>query len=165
MAAFALSDYPERFSADEGEQSPLAEYRRRAFDDLASQGLPTGKTEDWKYTSVRRLVSEQLLPATTAAPVAVPEIDARHLAVMVNGCLNERLSRLEDLPEGVRLTGFRTAMEAGSRDRGAGAGGGTRTPPLCRLQWRFFRGRALARRGTGNRDGGPRYRGVAQRCR
>ncbi len=111
MNAFAIPDFERQFDVRREQAPAFPDYRQKSLDDLRQQGLPGAKTEDWKYTSVREVLGETFVEATPAAPVAVPECAARHLAVMVNGYLNTDLSRLEDLPEGVTLCSLAAARD------------------------------------------------------
>ena len=74
--------------------------------------LPTRKTEDWKYTSIRPLQQDySVADATTEAAVAmgIPELGAYRL-VFVNGYYRADLSS-EELPAGVSLVRFADADE------------------------------------------------------
>lgn len=106
MAATALRDITRHLDqrlakakADNG----LAKFQAQALEKFKLQGLPTAKTEDWKYTSLRKLADEPFSEPMADTPVEIPPIDARHLLVMVNGCLQPELSRISDLPSGVSI--------------------------------------------------------------
>ena len=85
----------------------LAAQRRAAIEEFASHGLPTRKHEDWKYTDVSALAMRYLHPASAvpvdAAALAPFRLDAWQL-VFVDGRFAPALSRIEALPDGVRLT-------------------------------------------------------------
>jgi Fe-S cluster assembly protein SufD len=85
----------------------LAGQRRAAIEQFASRGFPTRKDEDWKYTDVAPLALRYFRPAG-AAPVGAAALapfrfDAWQL-VFVDGRFAPALSRLDGLPDGVRLT-------------------------------------------------------------
>jgi len=83
----------------------LNDYRESALAALKQQGLPGHKTENWKYTSVRALVTEAFAPAALT-PVVLPTPLAPHRAVLVNGCFNASQSHLDALPVGVNVRGL-----------------------------------------------------------
>jgi len=92
--------------------------RDAALDAFVDQGLPTRRTEDWKYTSLAGVKGTLWLPATESAepseaaiqPHLVPEIEGPQV-VLSGGRLVPALSRLEGLPTGVRLLSLRQAFE------------------------------------------------------
>ncbi len=81
--------------------------RARALESFAELGLPTTRDEDWRFTSLAALAD---LPFRAAEPhpsdatlEGPPELGAEHRITFVNGALSARHSRLEGLPEGVRI--------------------------------------------------------------
>lgn len=106
MGAFALQDFEQHLGADlDGRTaSPFGELRQRGYRDLSEQGLPTPKTEDWKYTSVRALIAQPMARPDPNARVAVPATDVDNVVVVVNGRFRPDLSRLDSLPAGVVVT-------------------------------------------------------------
>ena len=87
----------------------LHDIRRKALERFTATGLPTLKTEAWRYTNIQRYLKEfpyELL--TTATPVsaavadskAIPELDC-YRVVLVNGHLQADQSTL---PEGKGIT-------------------------------------------------------------
>jgi Fe-S cluster assembly protein SufD len=85
----------------------LGARRRAAMELFASTGFPTRKDEHWKYTDVSPLALRQFRPAGSipveTAALAAHRLDAWQL-VFVDGRYSPALSRLDGLPEGVRLT-------------------------------------------------------------
>ena len=85
---------------------PAHVYRKAAISRLADLSFPTRRNEDWKYTSVARLLepSYQLgLPFSTEVEAyRIPELDSYRL-VFTNGVYDPELSSVGDLPEGVVL--------------------------------------------------------------
>ncbi|MGJ4727952.1 Fe-S cluster assembly protein SufD [Luteimonas sp. SDU101] len=79
---------------------------RRALLDAALQdGLPGARSERWKYTSLRALERRSfnsVADASTIDPALVAAIPAPRL-VFVNGRFDAALSRLDALPDGMRL--------------------------------------------------------------
>lgn len=91
--------------------------RREAMQTFVSAGLPTARNELWKYTALRALERRDYIPrdesATTRAIdeglLALPGVAGPRL-VFVNGVFRADLSRLEDLPEGLRLRPLSRAL-------------------------------------------------------
>lgn len=94
--------------------------RAQARQRVNEQGLPSGKQEAWRYTSLTRLLEQGFVPAGEPATAVRPEdlahclipgLDA-HRAVLVNGRFVPALSDLRDLPAGVRIGGLRQILES-----------------------------------------------------
>ncbi len=93
--------------------------RLAGIERFAEIGLPTTKTESWKYTRLPNLNDQGLRAATWEdGQVAVSGIPAffdtdTNVArlVYVNGIIHPELSRLEALPEGVSLEPFSLVLE------------------------------------------------------
>ncbi len=89
----------------------LHEIRKDAIARLDQTGFPTMKVEEWKNINVQPLLE----PAYRLAEETSPQVNAKdveeyvfpqegeHLLVFVNGHFAESLSKLEGLPEGVRV--------------------------------------------------------------
>ena len=97
----------------------LQSQRQQAFERVRSQSVPSNKSEDWRYTGLRKLIEqgfinvEEPITALTAddlADVLVPGLDA-HRVVLVNGRFSQPLSDLGDLPGGVRVGGLKDLLE------------------------------------------------------
>ena len=89
--------------------------RRAALDDALRDGLPSPRTEAWKYTSLRQLERRSF-----AAVEALPSLDPMLLAdipapraVFVNGRYSVALSLTTDLPDGVSLQLLSEALAEG----------------------------------------------------
>jgi Fe-S cluster assembly protein SufD len=84
--------------------------RREAMQAFVAAGLPTARSELWKYTALRALERRSygsrdesaLTRAIDEEVLALPGIAGPRL-VFVNGVFRADLSRLEDLPEGLSL--------------------------------------------------------------
>ncbi|MBL4721743.1 MAG: Fe-S cluster assembly protein SufD [Alphaproteobacteria bacterium] len=80
-------------------------------------GLPTPRTEAWKYTNLRRLSRMLFQPVgSSVEDVSVPEdrlpkLDA-YRAVLVNGRYRADLSRLDGMPKGVHVSGIADVLRA-----------------------------------------------------
>lgn len=86
----------------------LDRLRTDARDAYRRSGLPTPRTEAWKYTNLRRLARTGFVaaeaentPDVTAIPDGVAALDDAHTAVFVNGRFSPTLSSLDALPRGV----------------------------------------------------------------
>ena len=85
----------------------LAELREAGRDRFAVLGLPTNKLEAWKYTSLRPLSRIPFGPAPAPAAVLAPALlPDSHRIVFVNGRLEPEQSRLDQLPNGLYLSGL-----------------------------------------------------------
>lgn len=112
----AAPDIRNRYRQEFAERGPglagsglpwLAARRRAAIEMVAGSGFPTRQDENWKYTDVTALVRRLFQPASAvpvdAASLAPFRFDAWQL-VFVDGRFAPVLSRLDGLPDGVRLT-------------------------------------------------------------
>lgn len=91
----------------------LREVRMAALASVHVDGLPTPRTETWKYTALRSLEARTFAPVDAAACVDVDIAllpDAMRL-VFVNGVLRADLSRLDALPAGVTLKPLSAALD------------------------------------------------------
>lgn len=84
-----------------------------------SLGLPTNRTEAWKYTSLRSLGSIAFAaPSAAVEAVEIPRDSVADIKgieiVLVNGQLDESRSTLENLPVGLAITPLTKAVEWGN---------------------------------------------------
>ena len=91
-------------------------YRQAAIDKLKDLRFPTRRDEDWKYTSVARVVEEDYvlgevfdLDPATLQQYAASDIDVYDL-VFTNGQLHEGLSNWTDLPKGLTIEKLTTTL-------------------------------------------------------
>jgi Fe-S cluster assembly protein SufD len=86
---------------------------------VESQGVPTTKSEGWRYTGLRTLLEQGFLPvdepvtallAEDIEEVLIPALDA-HRVVVVNGRYAPQLSDPGELPPGVRAGSLRETLE------------------------------------------------------
>ena len=100
----------------------LETQRARARDRVLAQGVPTTKTEEWRYTSLTRLLDQGFTPVAEAGPgpswppetvagLLIPGLEA-HRVVLVNGRFTPTLSSLHDLPPGVRISGLAQVLRS-----------------------------------------------------
>ncbi|UUX50568.1 Fe-S cluster assembly protein SufD [Nisaea acidiphila] len=105
-AAAALDGTPDWFG----------EVTRKGSDRFAELGLPTNRTEAWKYTSLRGLGGMTFSAlAKEAEAVAIPRERIAGIAgieiVLVNGRLDESRSALDKLPVGLMVTPLAVALQ------------------------------------------------------
>ncbi len=102
----------------------LKKLRKEAFDYFTEYGFPTTKNEEWKYTNVSAVSSEQLAVSSEQLAVSgkelvvnenitslLKEIEIGNRMVFVDGILNSELTTISDLPEGVKIQKFSEAFE------------------------------------------------------
>ncbi len=103
-----------------GEADWLASLRAAARERVTSLGVPTTKTESWRYTGLKRLLEEGFRPVVASAgrrslpaleELLVPGL-VSYRAVLVDGRFEPGLSELGGLPAGVRISGLRQALGA-----------------------------------------------------
>lgn len=111
----------DRFAAREAELAgigwpELHEWRRASLARFQRAGIPTTKDEEWKYVSLRSLTEESFADAYKSS-VSLSDLEAAGLApcdaptlAFVNGIACSDLTRLEGLPNGVRLLTLRDAF-------------------------------------------------------
>ena len=101
-----------------GEPAWLEATRAAAAQRVRGQGVPTGKSEDWRYTGLRALLEQPFTPVDEPLDALLPEdldevlvpgLDA-HRIVVVNGCFAPQLSALDGLPKGLRIGSLRAAL-------------------------------------------------------
>ena len=101
-----------------GHNAALKNLRKEAIHAFVDGGLPTRKTEAWKYTAIeKKLTAEhsvyhesRSLPINSADVQAhlIPGIDA-YLAVTLNGKYIPELSSMEGLPDGIAFSSIEDA--------------------------------------------------------
>ena len=96
-------------------QAWLDALRRDALGRYRAAGLPTVKTESWRYTNLNRLRRAGFAATPPAADVSLPvgaalAVDA-HCAVLVNGRFRPDLSTLDSLPDGLEVAGIADLLE------------------------------------------------------
>jgi Fe-S cluster assembly protein SufD len=99
---------------------PVADLRRKAFDDFLRLGLPHRRIEEWKYTDLRALLRDvaplapapdQAAFARAAAAVKALGIDGTQKLVLVDGAFAPQLSDVAGLDTGVSLRTLREVLE------------------------------------------------------
>lgn len=112
--------YVDRFSAASsslpGHDSPaVVALRESGLARFASLDFPGRKVEEWRFTNISVLtkgIETTDAPANTALPAA--EFEAPHVMTFVNGRFSANESRLDKLPEGIKLTSLAAELEAGN---------------------------------------------------
>jgi len=99
---------------------PIHSIRIQGMDTLRALNFPTLRHEDWKYTSLSRILQHkyELPPSVSSSTQLVPEFlyqsDEDYLLVFENGRFNERLSKMENIEPGLHIS---TLEEAAQNDR------------------------------------------------
>lgn len=119
---FFISQFQSFESKLNGEsKKPLHQVRKTAFESFKKSGLPVAKSEEYKYTNIAKIfgrnVDVESLSGQTSKLTKgdlekyfIPGMDALNL-VFVNGELDEGLSQLENLPEGLHIQPIKTAQD------------------------------------------------------
>ncbi len=96
---------------------PIGQFRQEAFQQLQQQDFPTRRDEDWKYTSVTRIVENKFREGDLAqiaqedvTPYLLPDLDVIQI-VFVNGHLVEHLSQMDNLPAGLTILPVSEALK------------------------------------------------------
>ena len=107
-----------------GNNAALKDLRKKAIHAFTSQGLPTRKSEAWKYTAIEKQLSanHSIYHENRPQPVSKATVDEYlisgidgHVAVTLNGKFIPELSDLSGLPETVTFT----TIDAASASTGA----------------------------------------------
>lgn len=95
----------------------LHDLRKAGIKRLDDLDFPTRRDENWKYTSLNKMLQLSLqdsyqvdVDAKIIEDLAIPDLDACRL-VLVNGLLQRDLSDLDQLPEGLELLPIDQALE------------------------------------------------------
>ncbi|MBV6653498.1 MAG: Fe-S cluster assembly protein SufD [Mameliella sp.] len=110
--------FDQHISADQSPAHPLDEYRQRAIGLVNQLDFPTRRWEEYKYTSVNRILQPdyrtgQLTDLDREAIKSfVPDGLDANLIVFVNGQLHKALSNLTALPEGMHVISLREALDS-----------------------------------------------------
>ncbi|MEM1326271.1 MAG: Fe-S cluster assembly protein SufD [Bacteroidota bacterium] len=97
---------------------PLAKFRQAGFEEFQEMDFPTTRDEDWKYTSVQRMLRQEFKSAKATdlqladiEQFTYPNLNAIRL-VFVNGIYNEALSSdRKALPGGLMIHLMEEALE------------------------------------------------------
>ncbi|MZR30288.1 Fe-S cluster assembly protein SufD [Sneathiella litorea] len=112
--------YVDRFSAASGSlpghNSPaVAALRKSGLARFASLDFPGRKVEEWRFTNLTALtkgIKTTDAPANAALPAA--EFETPHVMTFVNGRFSASESRLDKLPDGIKITSLAAELEAGN---------------------------------------------------
>lgn len=94
----------------------LKSYRENALAALKNKGFPEKKDEDYKYFNLEPIKSLEISEKSQITPLYLNQLahwsdKESYLVVLVNGIFNQTLSRLENLPNGVRIQGLSEAFQ------------------------------------------------------
>ncbi|WNG14552.1 Fe-S cluster assembly protein SufD [Cystobacter fuscus] len=116
-------DLAERFQAERAAGAPawLRALRQDGIEQLARQGFPTSRNEDWKYTNVSPVSCQSFCPVHTVHEASMEAaVELQRLPgpgarlVFVDGRFVRELSRLDGLPEGLQVRSLREALGEGA---------------------------------------------------
>ena len=94
----------------------LQDLRDRGAARFAALGFPTVRDEEWRFTNISPIANTEFVPATEPEPVtehALREVvysDAPNRIVVLNGRFASQLSRVNGLPNGVRVGSLAAAV-------------------------------------------------------
>ena len=94
----------------------LEDLRGRAAAAFAALGFPTVRDEEWRFTNVGPIAATEFRLPGAGAPVTEADLaaylysDAAHRIVIVDGRFSSALSRVADLPVGVRVGSLAAAV-------------------------------------------------------
>lgn len=90
--------------------------RQNAIELLEEIGLPTTKSEEYKFTHITKILEKKLNWASTTQPSSLSSIDSflikdldAYLVVLVNGKYSKELSKISDLQKSLIITSFSEA--------------------------------------------------------
>ena len=98
---------------DPAEPGFVARLRRQARERFDALGFPTPRSEEWRFTNVRRIAESPLVlaPPPAEEPAVEPYCLANaHRVVLLDGRFSPELSATAELPPGVVLTGLADAL-------------------------------------------------------
>lgn len=96
----------------------LQTLRQQALTQFSTAGLPAKKEEDWKYTSLWGLSQQSFTHDATSSAIDAVQCDALALLddayrlAIVDGVYVAALSHLDDLPAGLSVSPFSTALDS-----------------------------------------------------
>ena len=103
-----------------GDPAWLADLRRAAVARFADVGLPGSKDEEWRFTPLQGLAALQFNAPGPAVPVGAVDLapfllgmPGWPLLVVVDGCVDRRLSRIGTLPPGATFGSLADAIAIG----------------------------------------------------
>ncbi|VAX37527.1 Iron-sulfur cluster assembly protein SufD [hydrothermal vent metagenome] len=95
----------------------LKEYRQKKLTQFYEAGIPNTKHEDWKYTNLSPLTKQTYTFAEELEQIDLTAFQHYHNddinIVFINGVFCEKLSELEDIPEGVVVSSLEKAIAKG----------------------------------------------------
>lgn len=84
--------------------------RQSAMERFEAIGLPNARTEAWRYTNLSKVLALPFVPASSSDSLSVSDLESLHVVrhegvqlVFENGRFRESMSRMEGLPEGVKV--------------------------------------------------------------
>lgn len=102
----------EKYAELQATQKPtiLADFRKAGFDQFKAAGIPTFKTEEWKYTFIRNLfkteynlLSSSGMSSADVEEVRLPGAENANELVFVNGVFNPELSTIRSSENQIKI--------------------------------------------------------------
>ncbi len=113
-----MTGFDEFTAARAGEPAWLRAARSRAAATFRDEGLPTTRDEEWRFTPLTGLADVPTLPAVgpgaqagTVDPFLFTEFDGPQL-VFVDGRYAPQVSRVRDLPAGIRVSSIAALLDS-----------------------------------------------------
>jgi len=92
--------------------------RKQAIQKFSDIGFPQHRDEEWRFTNIKPIVSQQFLPSLSQPVDVRMQIDGRFIfqnairLVVVDGFYSEALSDVSNVPDGVIAGSFACAMKS-----------------------------------------------------
>ena len=97
----------------------IQDLREQAIEAFAKQGIPTRKSEEYKYSNPEKILNASLgsitdtalnINSKTVSSFAIHSLETNTL-VLINGSFQEDLSSISELPKGIIVCSLKTAFE------------------------------------------------------
>lgn len=112
----SFTEFESRLNGDA--KSPIHQKRKEAINILTERGLPTVKQEDWRYTNLKSALNRPWHLSTAEINISISDIESllpqgldTIRIVFVNGILNESLSSLHGIGDGVIVSTLSDAIK------------------------------------------------------
>ena len=110
-------------SRQRDDQEQVSQYRKEAIDSFKENGFPSTRHEEWKYTSVKPLLSQGFRPSFFRKETGLSPEDLEpyliegltaNVLVFVNGFYEPSLSKVIDAPENILVQSLEDAQKKNS---------------------------------------------------
>src|SRR5260370_4391917 len=129
----------------------VRDLRKQAFARFEELGLPTSRTEDWRFTNVSAIAKHAFQTVADADAILSADqlkradigLESGIRKVFVNGQFADRLSRSEPLPRGVICSSLAAALQGESAQAHLAQHADFEDQPFIALNTAFFQGGAF----------------------